>query len=48
MFGLFGSQQPQEQQPQTTRTPLVSVARQVPPLDLQIPEALLTATFANG
>ncbi len=48
MFGLFGSQQPQEQQPQATRTPLASVARPVPPLDLQIPETLLTATFANG
>jgi hypothetical protein len=48
MFGLFGSQQPQEQQRQTTRTPLTSVARLVPPLDLQIPESLVTATFANG
>jgi hypothetical protein len=48
MFGLFGSQQPQEQQPRAARTPLASVPRAVPPLDLQIPEALLTATFANG
>ncbi len=48
MFGLFGSQQSQARQTQPTRTPLASVARLVPPLDLQIPEALLTATFANG
>jgi len=48
MFGLFGSQQPQEPRTHAERTPLASVARPVPPLDLEIPETLLTATFANG
>jgi hypothetical protein len=48
MFGLFGAQQPQARQTPEERTPLASLARPVPPLDLQIPETLLTATFANG
>ncbi len=40
MFGLFGSRE-------STQQPSAG-AHAVPPLDLQVPATLETATFANG
>ena len=40
MFGLFGSQESAQQSSVGTHA--------VPPLDLQVPDMLETATFANG